>query len=66
MESGSNLWVWLVNVVSKRQVWLVGESMGVDIRMCVWLECVGVVSGCCCKEGYRFPHIKYLSLLHLY
>ena len=22
----------------------------------VWLECIGVVSGCCCKEVYRFPH----------
>ena len=20
------------------------------------LECVGVVSGCCCEEVYRFPH----------
>ena len=33
----------------------------------VWLECIGVVSGCCCKEVYRFPHNNYyLSLLHLY
>ena len=33
----------------------------------VWLECIGVVSGCCCKEVYRFPHINYyLSLLNLY
>ena len=22
----------------------------------VWLECIGVVSGCCCKKVYRFPH----------
>ena len=22
----------------------------------VWLECIGVVSGCRCKEVYRFPH----------
>ena len=22
----------------------------------VWLECIGVISGCCCKEIYRFPH----------
>ena len=22
----------------------------------VWLECIGVVSGCCCKEVYRSPH----------
>ena len=25
----------------------------------VWLQCIGVVSGCCCKEVYRFPHITY-------
>ena len=22
----------------------------------VWLECIGVVSGCCCKEVYRYSH----------
>ena len=22
----------------------------------MWLECIGVVSGCCCKEVYRFPY----------
>ena len=27
----------------------------------VWLECIGVGKGCCCKEVYRFPHnITYL------
>ena len=32
----------------------------------VWLECIGVVSGCC-KEVYRFPHNNYyFSLLYLY
>ena len=25
----------------------------------MWSECIGVVSGCCCKEVYRFPHITY-------
>ena len=34
------------------------ESMSVVIRW-VWLECIGVVSGCYCKEVYRFPHITY-------
>ena len=33
--------------------------MGVVIRRWVWLEYIGVVSGC-------FPHITYISLLHLY
>ena len=23
------------------------------------LECIGVVSGCCCKEAYRYPHNNY-------
>ena len=33
----------------------------------MWLECIGVVSWCCCKEVYRYPHNNYyLSLLHLY
>ena len=40
MESGWNIWVLLVNVVSRRQV---------------WLEYMGVASGCGCKEVYRFP-----------
>ena len=25
----------------------------------MWLECKGVVGGCCCMEVYRFPHITY-------
>ena len=33
--------------------------MGVIIRRWVWLETIGVVSGC-------FPQIAYISLLHLY
>ena len=33
--------------------------MGVLIRRWVCLETIGVVSGC-------FPHITYISLLHLY
>ena len=37
MESEWNVWVWLVGVVSRRQVWLVGE---------------GGIYGCGCKEVY--------------
>ena len=33
--------------------------MGVVIRRWVWLETIGVVSGC-------FLHITYIFLLHLY
>ena len=36
MESGWNVWVWLVGVMSRRRVWLVGE---------------GGIYGCGCKEG---------------
>ena len=53
MESGWNVWVWLVGVVSKRWVWLVGVG---GIYGCGKQE-VSVSSGCGCKEVYRFPHI---------
>ena len=36
--------MWLVGVVSRRRVWLVG---------------VGGIYGCGCKEVYRFPHTTY-------
>ena len=66
MESGWNVRVWLVGVVSRRWVWLVEwvEYMGVVSRIWVWVKSMGVVSGCGCKEVYRFTH--YLSLLLLY
>ena len=33
------------------------KFMGVasGLNLWVWLECIGVVSGWCCKEVYRFP-----------
>ena len=40
--------------------------MGAVIRRWVLLEYIGVVSGWCCKEVYKFPHFTYFSLLHLY
>ena len=43
-ESGWNLWA---------------ESIGVVSRRWVWVECMGVTSGCGCKEVYRFHHITY-------
>ena len=35
--------------------------MGVVSRRWVWVESMGVASGCSCKEVYiyRFPHITY-------
>ena len=44
MESGWNVWVWLVGVVSRRRVWLVR---------------IGAICGCGCKEVYIFPHTTY-------
>ena len=38
-------------------------------NLLVWLECIGVVSGYCCKEVpvNRYPHKNYyFYLLHLY
>ena len=39
--------------------------MGVVSRRWVWVESMGVASGCSCKEVYRFPHILSLLLLYL-
>ena len=44
MESGWNVWVWLVGAVSRRWVWLVRVSG---------------IYGCGCKEVYRFHHTTY-------
>ena len=36
-------------------------------KLWVWLEHIGVISGCGCKEVYRYPHNNYyFSQLHLY
>ena len=41
--------------------------MASGLNLWVWLECIGVVSGCCCKEVYRYPHNNYyFSLLYIY
>ena len=33
--------------------------MGVVSKRWVWVESMGVASGCGCKEVYRFPHTTY-------
>ena len=38
--------------------------MGVVSRRWMWVESMGVSSGCGCKERYRFPH-PYLLLFYL-
>ena len=30
----------------------------------VWLQCIGVASGCYCKEVYRYPHNNYKFSLY--
>ena len=52
MESGCNVWVWLVGVVSRRWEWV--KSMGLVSRRWMWVESMGVVVG---------RYIDYLILL---
>ena len=40
--------------------------MGVVSRRWMWVESIGVASGCGCNVVYRFPHNYYLYLLLLY
>ena len=44
MDDNCGEWVECMCVVSRRQLWLVGE---------------GGIYGCGCKEVYRFPHTTY-------
>ena len=45
----------------------VREGVTSGRNLWVWLECIGVVSGCYCKVVCRYPHNNfYFSLLHLY
>ena len=32
--------------------------MAIGWNLWVWLQCIGVASGCC-KEVYRYPHNNY-------
>ena len=40
-------------------MWLVGGIYGCGYQEVEVARSIGVVSGCCCKEVYRFPHITY-------
>ena len=51
LESGWNLWVWLVGVVSRRWVWLVGGIYGYGYNVLVRLVAVVVR-----RYVYRYPH----------
>ena len=61
MESGWNVWVWLVGVASRRWVWLVGVGgiYGCGSRRWMWAESIGMDSGCSCMYIY----IDFLILL---
>ena len=48
-----------VGVVGRRRVWLAGGMYGCGYPEVGVVGTIGVVSGC-------FPHITYISLLHLY
>ena len=54
-----------MGVASGRGYQEVGVASGWNLW--VWLPGIGVVSGCCCKEVYRYPHNNYkFSLFRLY
>ena len=54
MDAKCGEWVKSMGVDSGRGKQEVGVASGWNLW--VWLEWIGVVSGCCCKEVYRFPH----------
>ena len=47
-----------MGVASGRGYQEVGAASGWNLW--VWLQCIGVASGCCCKEVYRYPNNNYL------
>ena len=65
MDDNFGEWVEFMGVAGGHGYQEVGVANGCNLR--VWLECIGVVSVCCCKEVYRYPHNNYyFSLLLLY
>ena len=54
--------LYIDGVVSRR------ESMGVasGLNLWVWLQCIGVVSGCCCKEVYNYVDILIIIITFPY
>ena len=57
MDYNFGEWVESMGVASGRGK----QGMGVASvwNLWVWLPCIGVVSGWCCKEVYRHPHNDY-------
>ena len=57
MDDNCGNWVESMDVVSGRGEQEARAASGWNLW--AWLEYIGVVSGCCCKEGYRYPHNNY-------
>ena len=54
MDDNFGKWVQSMGVASGRGYQEVCVSSGWNVW--VWLQYIGVVSGCCCKETYIYPH----------
>ena len=57
MDDNFGEWVESMGVASGRGYREVGVASGWNLW--VWLQCIVVASGCCCKEVYRYPHNNY-------
>ena len=57
MDDNFGEWVESMGAASGRGYQEVGVASGWNLW--VWLQCIGVASGCCCKEVYRYPHNNY-------
>ena len=57
MDDNFGEWVESMGMASRRGY----QEVGVAIGWYLWvrLQCIGVASGCCCKEVYRYPHNNY-------
>ena len=52
MDNNCREWVESIGVANGRGYQEAGVASGWNLR--VWLECIGVVSECCCMEVYRY------------
>ena len=57
MDDNFGEWVESMGVASGSGEQEVGVASGWNLWE--WLPCIGVVSGCCCKEVHRYPHNNY-------
>ena len=65
MDDNFGEWVESMRVASRRGYQEVGVSS--EWNLCLCLQCIGVVSGCCCNNVYRYPHNNYsFHLFRLY